>query len=88
MKQNKKSLSQKIAGATSRLSKKVSARTKKPLSEKKIKKPSVSMELSHDSIALRAYYISERRRELCWYGDEQTDWIEAEKQLLAEAFEK
>ena len=88
MNQNKKSLSQKIVGATSRLSKKVSARTKKPLSEKKIKKSVLSIKLSHDSIALRAYYISERRRELCWDGDEKTDWIEAEKQLLAEALEK
>lgn len=32
-------------------------------------------------IALRAYYISERRLHLGLPGDAQSDWLEAEKQL-------
>ncbi len=40
---------------------------------------------SNDDIALRAYYIAERRQKLGWPGDSTSDWIEAERQLLAEA---
>jgi hypothetical protein len=83
----KKPLSQKIAAATSKLSKAVSTSVKKPkpVSLKKEKKSEHSMNLLHENIALRAYFISERRRELGWEGDEQADWFEAEKQLLEEA---
>lgn len=35
-------------------------------------------------IALRAYYIAKNRRHLGLPGDESHDWIEAERQLLAE----
>ena len=38
-----------------------------------------------EQIALRAYFISERRHELGWEGDVTTDWMEAERQLLDEA---
>jgi len=87
MNKTKKPLTQKAADTNSKLSKTVSAHAKKPLSSKKEKKPIMPCECSHDSIALRAYFISERRRELGWDGSEQTDWLEAEKQLLAEAGE-
>lgn len=36
-------------------------------------------------IALRAYFISERRQRMGWPGDPHSDWIEAENQLKAEA---
>jgi hypothetical protein len=54
--------------------------------EKKISaaKPEFS---SHD-IALRAYYISERRRDLSLPGDELGDWVEAERQLRKERLTK
>lgn len=39
---------------------------------------------SHDDIALRAYYIAERRRNLGLPGDSHSDWVEAERQLLSE----
>jgi lipoprotein-anchoring transpeptidase ErfK/SrfK len=44
--------------------------------------------ISSDQIALRAYYIAERRRSMGWGGDDHSDWIEAESQLKAEAKRK
>lgn len=44
--------------------------------------------ISNEEIALRAYYIAERRRSMSWGGDEHSDWIEAESQLKAEAKRK
>lgn len=41
-----------------------------------------------EAIAVRAYFISERRRQLGWDGDEVTDWTTAEQQLQAEIFKK
>lgn len=43
--------------------------------------------VSREDIALRAYYISERRQAMGWPGDETGDWVEAERQLLQEAKE-
>ena len=40
--------------------------------------------LKYDDIALRAYFIAEKRRALSLAGDEHQDWIEAERQLAAE----
>ncbi len=40
---------------------------------------------SQEKIALRAYFISERRQQLGWEGDHLSDWVEAEQQLIAEA---
>lgn len=40
--------------------------------------------LSTDDIALRAYFIAEKRQLEGTPGDSQNDWIEAERQLLAE----
>lgn len=44
-----------------------------------------SVEVSNDDIALRAYYIGERRRAMGWPGDSTSDWVEAELQLRTEA---
>lgn len=52
------------------------------------KAPSVNPVIHHDDIALRAYFIAERRQQMGWPGDSATDWAEAEKQLRAEALEK
>lgn len=38
--------------------------------------------VSADDIALRAYYIAERRRSLGLPGDSQSDWLAAERELL------
>jgi hypothetical protein len=44
--------------------------------------------ISNDDIALRAYFISQDRRSRGHWGDETGDWVEAERQLRAEAAEK
>ncbi|MCE9586927.1 MAG: hypothetical protein K8R57_01265 [Verrucomicrobia bacterium] len=44
--------------------------------------------ISHDDIALRAYFIAERRQKMDWAGDSHTDWADALSQLRAEALEK
>lgn len=44
--------------------------------------------IHHDDIALRAYFIGERRQKMGWPGDSATDWADAERQLRAEALEK
>jgi len=38
-----------------------------------------------EEVQLRAYFIAERRRNMGWPGDEAGDWLEAERQLKAEA---
>jgi Protein of unknown function (DUF2934) len=47
--------------------------------------PSESVELREETIRLRAYFISERRRRFALPGDAESDWLEAKRQLLAEA---
>jgi hypothetical protein len=44
--------------------------------------------IHHDDIALRAYFIAERRQQMGWPGDSATDWADAEAQLRTEALEK
>ena len=39
---------------------------------------------SSEQVALRAYFIGERRRSLGIHGDETSDWVAAEKELLEE----
>lgn len=52
------------------------------------KAPAVEPVIPHDDIALRAYYIGERRQKMGWPGDSGTDWADAVSQLRAEALEK
>ena len=40
---------------------------------------------TREDIALRAYFISEKRRANGVHGDEHQDWLEAERQLAAES---
>jgi hypothetical protein len=46
---------------------------------------SMSEEPLDDAVRLRAYFISERRRRFALPGDAESDWLEAKRQLLAEA---
>jgi hypothetical protein len=39
---------------------------------------------SSEEVALRAYFIGERRRALGIQGDETSDWVAAEQELLKE----
>lgn len=50
----------------------------RPAVKKKKKQPTA------EEIQLRAYFISENRQKLGLPGDSESDWIEAERQLLAE----
>jgi len=45
----------------------------------------VSGDPSEDTVRLRAYFISERRRRFALPGDAESDWLEAKRQLLADA---
>jgi hypothetical protein len=45
----------------------------------------MSEDPSEESVRLRAYFISERRRRFALPGDTESDWLEAKRQLLAEA---
>ena len=45
----------------------------------------MSEEPSEDAVRLRAYFISERRRRFALPGAAESDWLEAKRQLLAEA---
>jgi hypothetical protein len=47
-------------------------------------KPATSGDLSEETIRLRAYFISERRRRFALPGDAESDWLEAKRQLVAE----
>ncbi len=58
------------------------AATRSTAASKTSRSPSV---ISNDDIALRAYFISEKRRAKGLPGDEAHDWIEAERQLRAES---
>jgi hypothetical protein len=45
----------------------------------------MSEDPSEDAVRLRAYFISERRRRFALPGDNESDWLEAKRQLVAEA---
>jgi outer membrane biosynthesis protein TonB len=45
----------------------------------------IATQPSDDAIRLRAYFISERRRRFALPGDAESDWLEANRQLLFEA---
>lgn len=67
----------------------------KTVTERKVAKPVVAKTkraapakarvITSDDIALRAYFISEKRRTAGLPGDEHHDWLEAERQLVAES---
>jgi hypothetical protein len=54
-----------------------------PAKAKSQKKKAVTQP-SSEQVALRAYFIGERRRSLGVHGDETSDWVAAERELLAE----
>lgn len=97
---NKKVPAKKIASAKAGAAEKPKATTRKKRSAKgsapKIgvslsldpKPPAKEPVINHDDIALRAYFIAERRHKMGWSGDSATDWADAMKQLRAEALEK
>ncbi|GAB4183859.1 MAG: hypothetical protein Fur0032_24820 [Terrimicrobiaceae bacterium] len=63
----------------------VKAVTARKRSTQKSAAPKPPVVISHEDIALRAYFIAERRNFFGAPGDPASDWIEAERQLRAEA---
>jgi DNA-binding response OmpR family regulator len=61
-------------------------RTLKPPAKKRAKaiESAPTAEPSDEEVRLRAYFISERRRESGLQGDARSDWLEAKQQLLSE----
>lgn len=47
-----------------------------------------AIRINHDDVCLRAYFIGERRLKEGRVGDSHSDWLEAERQLLAESSRK
>jgi hypothetical protein len=68
------------------------ASTKKPVQKKGAlnaggkseSQKNVSIQPTSEQVALRAYFIAERRRTLGIEGDETSDWVTAERELLEE----
>lgn len=48
----------------------------------------LSAQPSNEQVALRAYFIGEHRRALGIHGDETSDWVAAERELLRESTAK
>jgi hypothetical protein len=42
-------------------------------------------QLNRDQVALHAYFIAERRRKVGMPGDQLSDWVQAERELLSES---
>jgi hypothetical protein len=87
----KKTDTSKPAAAPAPATKAVAA--KKPAAKKAATKSAVTkakktilskVTLTQDDIALRAYFIAEKRQKAGLPGSPHLDWVEAERQLLAE----
>jgi len=51
---------------------------------KSIARNNIDAQASNEQVALRAYFIGERRRNLGIPGDETSDWVEAEREISEE----
>jgi Protein of unknown function (DUF2934) len=60
-----------------------SVATKTAVSKSKSRK-NKDAQLSTEQVALRAYFIGERRRNQGIPGDETSDWVEAEREISEE----
>ena len=94
-KKPKKEAKQKFEDATTTVPRKVVTLTPRKRKPKAVQtnKESASQsppidptrEPSDDEIRLRAYFIAERRLQLCLEGDSTHDWLEARRQLVEES---
>ena len=60
----------------------ISPRSATPVTESALQPPRA--EITPEVIAIRAYFLSERRRMNGEAGDSLADWLEAERQLVSE----
>jgi hypothetical protein len=67
-------------GAAKKSTRKTSAAEKKSVNPDK----NQVFQDSKEQVALRAYFIGERRRSLGIAGDETSDWVQAEQELSEE----
>jgi len=85
-------VAEKPAKVAKAAAKKAPVEAKKPVKTIKIaaSAPAGASEIviSAEEISLRAYFIAERRQAMGWPGDSTSDWVEAERQLKAEAKRK
>ncbi|SRR6266852_6230996 len=58
--------------------------TTKTTGPKSKARKNIDAQPSNEQVALRAYFIGERRRNLGIPGDETSDWVEAEREMLEE----
>jgi len=84
-----KPAARKTKSTVAKAAKPPAARKKAPVTGASVKsaatkKNAVAAIPSSDDIALRAYYIAEHRQRHGIHGDPARDWLEAERQLLAE----
>jgi len=87
----KKIETSKEVAATVVVEKKPAKAVKAPAKKKVAKKAPASVKktlFSNDDIALRAYFIAEKRLKAGLPGNPHQDWLEAEKQLRAESTKK
>jgi hypothetical protein len=56
---------------------------KTTVSRSKVRK-NIAAQPSNEQVALRAYFIGERRRNLGIPGDETSDWVKAEREISEE----
>ena len=54
------------------------------VAENPAKQKNKVIQASKEQVALRAYFIGERRRSLGIAGDETSDWVQAEQELSQE----
>jgi hypothetical protein len=59
--------------------------TSKTAALKSIGGENIDAQPSNEQVALRAYFIGERRRNLGFPGDETSDWVEAEREISEES---
>ncbi len=75
--------------APRRAVKKEASKARKPVSAPGEKPPAVRPVAAHrpsdEEIRIRAYFISERRQRFALPGNASSDWLEATRQLIAEA---
>jgi hypothetical protein len=68
--------------------KKRAAPRRKPVAQKEPAKPAAetieAKQISEEAIRVRAYHIAEERVRRGLPGDENSDWLEARRQLMAE----
>ena len=78
MKSSRSVPSQAVPAKKTAKKKAVASAVKDPVKSQKI------IEDSREQVALRAYFIGERRRSLGTAGDEMSDWVQAEQELIQE----